>query len=97
MNSDEISNFIRAELISEIPLLATKHKDQLDYFIRSIQPDLEQAIGIGNADELGFLTERLLGRVARASLGPIHKERTKVVIIARAIIRTLSRVNARLP
>lgn len=89
--ADEIIDLIGAELISEIPLLATKFRPQLDYFLKSIKPDVEQAIGVGDSEQLSFLTDRLLGRVARASLGPIHKERSKVVIMTRAIIRTLAR------
>jgi hypothetical protein len=88
VTTEQAINIIREELIYFLPNLKTQ-KEQLENFLKSIQPEIDQALASGDKMSLGFLRDRMIGRTGRVSLGLIHRQRVQVQTIVMTCIRTL--------
>jgi hypothetical protein len=88
MTTDKAIDIIREELLYFIPGLKAE-KERLENFLKSIQPEVDQALASGDMMSLSFLRDRMIGRTGRVSLGIIHRQRTQVQTVVLTVIRTI--------
>ena len=90
IKTEDATNIIREELLNLLPDLNSE-KDKVEYFLKSIQPEIDQALASGDLKNLGFLKDRLIGRTSRISLGLIQREKVKVIQLVSTVLRSLVR------
>jgi hypothetical protein len=90
MTSTELRQILSEELLDSVDGLSNA-KPQLEYFLTSLDKEINEVLGTTDLEDLKWINDRLVGRTARTSLGPIHKHRTKVIIIVRTIFRLVVR------
>ncbi len=88
MTTEKAIEIIRGELLYFIPNLKTE-ADRLEAFLKSIQPEIDQALATGDRMSLAFLRDRMIGRTGRVSLGIIHRQRTQIQTVVLTAIRVM--------
>jgi hypothetical protein len=88
ITTEKTMKIIEQELLYFVPGLKAD-REKLQHFMRSIQPEVDQALASGDVMSLAFLRDRMIGRTGRISLGTIYRQRAQVQTVVMTVIRTL--------
>lgn len=81
------------ELLGQLGENAQAIQSQMDQFLLSIEPEIDEAIVLGDMLSLNLIRDRIAGKLSTVSIGVIQKERVAILGVITAVLRTIVRIS----
>lgn len=95
MNTPQVKDALRQEIqeaIAQLGQNAVGVQSQLDAFLTSIEPELDEAIVLNDVLSLNLIRDRIASKLGAITIGLINKERVLILSVITAVLRTIVRV-----